>query len=314
MKGLPPAQRINRISQKIADSSLRSLFLSCFRYDETMLDMSDLAGSPRLHPDPHLAGPTRPEAVWQCLRREAERAASREPVLARLINEAVLDQHSLENSLAFRISRKLGHHAISEPYLHELFIDVLNDNPEIGRQIRLDMIAIDERDPASNGYLSPFLYFKGFQALTAYRIAHRLFLNNRREIALYLQSIISQIFCVDIHPAARIGAGILFDHATSIVIGETALIEDNVSILHEVTLGGTGKDKGDRHPKVRKGVLIGAGAKILGNVEIGTCSKIGAGSVVLNSVPAHTTVAGVPAKIVGTACSPDPYACMDHQI
>lgn len=253
------------------------------------------------------------DPVWTTLLSEARQAAANEPVLAGLINESILDCHSLEASLAHRISRKLGHLAVSEPYLHDLFEDVMRSNPEIGQQARDDIIAINERDPASAGFLSPVLYFKGFQALTAYRIAHQLLKQNRREMALYLQSIISQIFAVDIHPAARIGSGILLDHATSIVIGETAVIEDHVSILHEVTLGGTGKSRGDRHPKVRQGVLIGAGAKILGNVEIGRCARVGAGSVVLKDVPPHVTVAGIPAKIVGSSMA-DPAGCMDHHI
>lgn len=253
------------------------------------------------------------DPVWKQLKTEARAAAAAEPVLSQLINESILDCDSLEASLAHRISRKLGHHAVSEPYLHDLFEETLRAYPQIGQQARHDIVAIDERDPASRGYLSPVLYFKGFQALTAYRIAHQLWRNDRREMSLYLQSIISQVFGVDIHPAARIGSGILFDHATSIVIGETAIIDDHVSILHEVTLGGTGKARGDRHPKVRQGVLIGAGAKILGNVIIGECARVGAGSVVLEDVPPHMTVAGVPAKVVGTA-SEDPASCMDHNI
>ncbi|NDV62754.1 serine O-acetyltransferase [Puniceicoccales bacterium CK1056] len=256
---------------------------------------------------------TADDPVWAQLLQEARVAAESEPVLSELIHESILDCDSLEASLAHRISRKLGHHAVSEPYLHDLFEETLKANPEIGQQARKDIVAIDERDPASRGYLSPVLYFKGFQALTAYRIAHQLWKNNRREMSLYLQSIISQVFAVDIHPAARIGSGILFDHATSIVIGETAVIDDHVSILHEVTLGGTGKARGDRHPKVRQGVLIGAGAKILGNVVIGECARVGAGSVVLENVPAHMTVAGVPAKVVGVAAE-DPAGCMDHNI
>lgn len=253
------------------------------------------------------------DPVWTTLRKEAREAAAREPVLADLINESILDCDSLEASLAHRISRKLGHHAVSEPYLHDLFEDILISSPIIGAQTRSDIVAINTRDPASRGYLSPVLYFKGFQSLTAYRIAHHLWIQNRRELALYLQSIISQVFAVDIHPAARIGAGVLFDHATSIVIGETAVVEDHVSILHEVTLGGTGKERGDRHPKVRQGVLIGAGAKILGNVEIGQCARVGAGSVVLDNVPPHMTVAGVPARVVGAATG-EPADCMDHNI
>ncbi|KAF0092957.1 MAG: serine O-acetyltransferase [Puniceicoccaceae bacterium 5H] len=254
------------------------------------------------------------DTVWLKLREEANAAASREPVLAELIHRSILDCESLEESLAHRISRKLGHHAVSEPYLHDLFVEVFSEYPVIGQSVRKDIIAIDQRDPASGGYLSPVLYFKGFQALTAYRIAHCLWNHGRNELALYLQSIISQVYGVDIHPAARIGCGILMDHATSIVVGETAVIEDNVSLLHEVTLGGTGKIKGDRHPKVRCGVLIGAGAKILGNVEIGECAKVGAGSVVLTDVPAHSTVAGVPARVVRRACEDLPAECMDHQI
>ena len=253
------------------------------------------------------------DPVWQKLVQEAEVAARREPVLAQLIEESILNCDSLEACLAHRISRKLGHLAVSEPYLHELFEEILRSSPEIGDQARKDIAAIDQRDPASNGYLSPVLYFKGFQALTAHRIAHALWNQGRRELALYLQSIVSQVFAVDIHPAARIGSGILVDHATSIVIGETAVIEDHVSLLHEVTLGGTGKEKGDRHPKVRHGVLIGAGAKILGNVEIGCYARVGAGSVVLTDVPPHVTVAGVPARIVGKV-EGDPAARMDHCI
>ncbi len=257
--------------------------------------------------------PHPPDPVWTRLREEAIKAASREPVLSELIHYSILDNASLEESLAHRISRKFGHHAISEPYLHDLFVEVLLANPYIGEQARRDIVAIDQRDPASEGFLGPVLYFKGFLSLTAHRIAHELWGQGRREIANYLQSINSQIFGVDIHPAARIGAGVLLDHATSIVVGETATIEDNVSLLHEVTLGGTGKTRGDRHPKVRTGVLIGAGAKILGNVEIGEGAKVGAGSVVLRNVRPHVTVAGVPARIVGSA-EEDPAACMDHSI
>ncbi|MEX0322572.1 MAG: serine O-acetyltransferase [Puniceicoccaceae bacterium] len=253
------------------------------------------------------------DPVWTQLREEAQAAATNEPILSELIHESILDCDSLEESLAHRISRKLGHHAVSEPYLHDLFADIMLSSPSIGDQVRRDICAIDQRDPASNGFLSPVLYFKGFQALTAYRVAHELYMNNRKEMALYLQSIISQVFALDIHPAAKIGSGIMLDHATSIVVGETAIIEDHVSILHEVTLGGTGKAKGDRHPKVRHGVLIGAGAKILGNVEIGQYARVGASSVVLDDVPPHVTVAGVPAKIVGKV-EGDPSARMDHCI
>lgn len=253
------------------------------------------------------------DPVWTQLCAEASRAAENEPVLADLLHKSILDRPGLDDCLAYRISRKLGHHAVAEPYLHELFVEIFASDPGIGANARHDIIAVDERDPASRGYLSPVLYFKGFQALTAYRVAHHLWHHGRTEIALYLQSIISQVFAVDIHPAARIGSGVLIDHATSIVVGETAVIEDNVSILHEVTLGGTGKVRGDRHPKVRRGVLLSAGAKILGNVEIGECAKVGAGSVVLDDVPPHATVAGVPAKIVRRGVD-TPSELMDHHI
>lgn len=254
------------------------------------------------------------DQVWLQLRAEAKRAADNEPVLRELIETSILNCNSLEESLGHRISRKLGHLAISEPYLHDLFVETFHAEPHIGQQVRRDIVAIDQRDPASRGYLSPVLYFKGFLALTAYRVAHALWQRERTEIALYLQHVISQVFTVDIHPAARIGSGLLLDHATSIVIGETAVVEDDVSILHEVTLGGTGKERGDRHPKVRRGVLLSAGCKVLGNVEIGECAKVAAGSVVLENVPPFATVAGIPAKIVRRASASNPAECMDHQL
>jgi serine O-acetyltransferase len=175
------------------------------------------------------------------------------------------------------------------------------------------MIAVNDRDPACPDVLTPLLFFKGFQALVCYRVAHHLWKMGRREFALYLQSLVAETFAVDIHPAAQIASGILLDYATGFVAGETAVIEEDVSILHEVTLGGTGKERGDRHPKVRSGVLLGAGAKILGNVEIGRGAKVGAGSVVLKDVPAHTSVAGVPAKVVGTLRAASPALEMRHQ-
>ena len=190
--------------------------------------------------------------------------------------------------------------------LHDVFIEAFYNEPIILTNIASDMIAVYERDPACPDALTPLLYFKGFQALVCYRVAHHLWNHDRQELALYLQSLISETFAVDIHPAAQIGCGILLDHATGFVAGETTVIESNVSILHEVTLGGTGKDRGDRHPKVRSGVLLGAGAKILGNVEIGECAKVGAGSVVLKDVPPHTSVAGVPAEVIGKASEVSP--------
>lgn len=254
------------------------------------------------------------DPVWESLRLEAAAVAQREPILAELIRTNILERDSLEAALSHRLPRKLCHHAVSETYLQRLFQEVFQADPNTGQRVREDLLAVRERDPACLGFLNPFLYFKGFQALTSYRVAHFLWGQGRLDLALYLQSIISEVMAVDIHPAARIGGGILLDHATGIVIGETALLEDDVSILHEVTLGGTGKERGDRHPKVRRGVLIGAGAKLLGNIEIGAGAKIGAGSVVLDSVPPHTTVAGVPARIVGRAGEALPARSMDHQL
>ncbi len=254
------------------------------------------------------------DPVWQRLRSEAEATLTREPVLAELLRVGVLNRNSLEEALSYRLPRKLGHHAVSADYLQQLFLEIFLDDPIIGARVREDLLAVHTRDPACQGVLHPYLYYKGFQSLATYRLAHYLYGHGRRELAYYLQSIVSENMGVDIHPAARIGAGILFDHATSIVVGETAVIEDNVSILHEVTLGGTGKEKGDRHPKIRQGVLIGAGAKLLGNIEIGEGARIGAGSVVLDSVPPHSTVVGVPAKVVGKTKEDTPALNMEHRI
>lgn len=254
------------------------------------------------------------DPVWTQLKIEGEAAVRREPVLSELFRSCLLDRANLEEALSYRLPRKLGHHAVSEHYLQRVFMEAFESDQRIGYAIRQDLKAVRTRDPACNDYLSPFFYFKGFLALSAYRVGHYLYRNNRHDLAYYLQSLISQVFQVDIHPAATIKCGILIDHATSIVIGETAVVENNVSLLHEVTLGGTGKERGDRHPKVRQGVLIGAGAKILGNVEIGEGAKVGAGSVVLQDVPPHTTVAGVPAKVVGKAVEPSPALQMDHRI
>ncbi len=254
------------------------------------------------------------DTVWDALRAAAKESYDREPALRGLLERVILDQTSLESALSVRLSRKLAYHSTPEGYLKETFQQAFAADPAIGDQLRRDITATCERDPAARTPLAPFLFYKGFQALSCHRVAHWLWLNGRTDMAFYLQSLVSEVFSVDIHPAAKIGGGILLDHATSFVAGETSLIEDNVSILHEVTLGGTGKDAGDRHPKVRSGVLIGAGAKILGNIEIGEGAKIGAGSVVLSPVPPHTTVAGVPAVIVGHSHDPEPARGMDHHI
>ncbi len=223
-----------------------------------------------------------------------------------LVDDVILSRETLAAALGARLARRLAREDMPRGAMEPLFTGVFADHPHIVHSAMRDLLAMFERDPACFSLLEPLLFFKGFLALTSYRVSHQLWHEGRRWLALYLQSVVSESFAVDIHPAARIGCGILLDHATSFVVGETAIIEDDVSILHEVTLGGTGKAAGDRHPIVRSGVLLGAGAKILGRVEIGTGAKVGAGSVVLNDVPPHTTVAGVPAVIVGEASEQNP--------
>lgn len=255
------------------------------------------------------------DPVWQRIQTEALEIHKQEPHMRRLIDDVVLSKGTLEDSICARLSRKFGRIAGTEADIMMTFREAFDADPEIGERVRADIVAIYERDPACKDYLSPLLFFKGFQALTAYRISHLFWKQNRQHLALYLQSHISETFGVDIHPAARIGKGILLDHATSFVAGETAVICDNVSILHEVTLGGTGKQAGDRHPKIQTGVLLASGAKILGNITVGAHSKVGANSVVLKDVPPHVTVAGVPASIVSRHRSEDcPATAMNHCI
>ena len=244
--------------------------------------------------------------IWESLRGEARRVVAEEPGLRPLVDDVILSRETLAAALGARLARRLAREDMPRGAMEPLFTGVFADHPQIVQSAMRDLLAMFERDPACFSLLEPLLFFKGFLALTSYRVSHQLWHEGRRWLALYLQSVVSESFAVDIHPAARIGCGILLDHATSFVVGETAIIEDDVSILHEVTLGGTGKAAGDRHPIVRSGVLLGAGAKILGRVEIGTGAKVGAGSVVLNDVPPHTTVAGVPAVIVGEASEQNP--------
>ena len=248
---------------------------------------------------------TETDTIWEAIRQEALRETARESMLASFFHAVVLSHSTLENALSFHLASKLASPVMSIMEIRDLIQEAFRVNVEIKTQCRRDLQAVVDRDPACKDYFVVILYYKGFQALQCYRVAHHYWNSGRKALALFLQSQISQAFSVDIHPAARIGSGILIDHATSIVIGETAVVDDDVSILHEVTLGGTGKQTGDRHPKVRSGALIGAGAKILGNIEIGRGSRIGAGSVVLHSVQEHTTVAGVPAKVVKVGQAPD---------
>jgi serine O-acetyltransferase len=252
--------------------------------------------------------------VWDALYREVEQQVAGEPLLAQFARPAVLDHPDFEHSLAALLSQKLECPILPRERFNRMALDAYQDEARVSQAARKDLLAVCDRDPACNRFSEPFLYYKGFQGLQVYRIAHWLWWHDRRDLAIYLQSRMSEIFAMDIHPAARIGHGILIDHAHSIVIGETAVVGNNVSMLHEVTLGGTGKQAGDRHPKIASGVLIGAGAKILGNVRVGEGAKIGAGSVVLDDVSPHCTVAGVPARPVGNCSSQQPALDMDHTL
>lgn len=253
------------------------------------------------------------DPVWDRIRDEAHEAARKDPSLGGFIFGAVLNQPRFEDAVMHRVAQRMAN-ALPAELIQQAFQDALDADPSIGDAARADIVAVHDRDPACNRYLEPLLYFKGFQAIQTHRMAHQLWKMDRRDFAYYLQSRSSVVYGVDIHPAARIGRGIFVDHAHAIVIGETAVVEDNVSLMQEVTLGGTGKESGDRHPKIRRGVLIGAGAKILGNIEIGNCSRVAAGSVVLHDVPPNRTVAGVPAKVVGYAGCEEPARIMDHQL
>lgn len=253
-------------------------------------------------------------AVWRQLQEHASKVAAGEPQLRSLLEDVVLKQPCLGASLGVRLARKLAREDMTREELAPLLAGVFQGESRLVASAARDLCAIVERDPACDSPLQPLLFFKGFMAISTYRVSHHLWTHGRKELALYFQSLASEVFAVDIHPAARIGCGILLDHATSFVVGETAIIEDNVSILHEVTLGGSGKQTGDRHPIVRSGVLLGAGAKVLGRVEIGEGAKVGAGSVVLNDVAPHTTVAGVPAQVVGVSREEAPALEMDQRL
>jgi len=254
------------------------------------------------------------DPVWDRIRNEADDIARQEPVLGGFIFSSVLNHSSFEKALIHRLAQRLGNADIGADLVVQAFEDAVDAEPQIGVAARADIVATFERDPACHRYADPLLYFKGYQAVQTHRMAHRLWHMGRKDFAYYLQSRSSIIASVDVHPGARIGKGIMVDHGHDIVIGETSVIEDNVSIMQGVTLGGTGKNAGDRHPKIREGVLLGAGAKILGNIEVGRCSRVAACSVVLHDVPANTTVAGVPAKVVGYAGCEEPSRVMDHNV
>lgn len=257
-----------------------------------------------LHPDP----------IWQKIRDEVAAEARQEPILASFLHATILNHDRFEDALSFHLASKLDCSTASAMLIREVCEQAMEADPSIADAARADVLATFDRDSACSALSTPFLYFKGFHALQAWRFSHWLWRNQRRSLALFFQSRISEVFAVDIHPAAVIGHGIMLDHATGLVIGETAVVGNNVSIMQSVTLGGTGKEAGDRHPKVRDNVLISAGAKILGNIEIGEGAKIAAGSVVLKPVSPHTTVAGVPAREVGECTSMTPARDMDHLI
>lgn len=252
------------------------------------------------------------DPVWHKIREEAELAVEQDKFIAGLIYNAILNHQSLEQSLCYHLSQRLDHSDVDASVINRTFNEIIEDDEDFRQTIRIDLAAVFERDPACNRLLEPLLYFKGFHALQTHRFANRLWHRGSRDFSLYLQSQCSRLFGVDIHPKAKIGKGIMFDHATGLVIGETAEVGDYTSILHTVTLGGSGKDSGDRHPKIGNNVMIGAGAKILGNITVGHCARVAAGSVVVADVPSQTTVAGVPAKVIGEAGCAEPARTMNQ--
>ena len=254
------------------------------------------------------------DPIWRSIRDEAMEAVNRDPLLAAFLYSTILNQESLEEAVIHRLAERLAHQDIGSDLIRQTFKSMLADDKEWSSIVRVDIQAYYDRDPACDRFIMPVLYFKGFHAIQTHRLAHWLWNQGRKDFALYLQSRSSAVFQTDINPNARIGRGIFLDHATGLVVGETATIDDDVSILHGVTLGGTGKENEDRHPKIRRGVMIGAGAKILGNIEVGHCARIAAGSVVLKPVPPNTTVAGVPARVVGTAGCAEPSRTMDQML
>ena len=252
--------------------------------------------------------------VWAQLRASAEEAARSEPHLGSLMNATILSHNDLANALSFQIARKIGDAELAPMSVREVCAFAFWSDPSIVAAAEADLQAVAERDPAIRSLLQPFLYFKGFQALQASRVAHWLWTQGRDTLAFHFQSRISELFQIDIHPGAKLGKGLFLDHGTGIVIGETAVVGDDVSMLHGVTLGGTGAERGDRHPKIGKGVLLGAGAKVLGNIEIGDYAKVASGSVVLKPVPTGCTVAGVPARLVNCPTGSEPARTMDHTL
>lgn len=255
-----------------------------------------------------------PNNIWDQLQKEARELIAREPLMASYVYACVLNHRSLSSALSYLLAHKLSNYVMSPVAIRELIDEAFRESPQIVDYAAFDIQAVYDRDAATNDYLPVILYLKGYQSIQVHRVAHSLWNKGRKDLAMYLQSRNSEVFGVDIHPACVMGKGIMFDHATGIVIGETTVIEDDVSLMQSVTLGGTGNEQGDRHPKIRSGVLISAGAKVLGNIEIGRSAKIGAGSVVLKDVPPYTTVVGVPAHRVGKPCDENPAHTMDQLV
>lgn len=252
------------------------------------------------------------DPIWSEIRREAASAMAAEPALGSFIYATLLSHDRLDDAICHRLAQRLDHSDVDAVLINQTFQSILAEQPDLGSVFRADLAAVFDRDPACSRYIEPLLYFKGFHALVTHRFAHALWCEGRRDFALFLQSQSSRTFAVDIHPAALFGQGIMIDHATGIVVGETAQVGNNCSFLHGVTLGGSGKETGDRHPKIGEGVLLGAGAKVLGNITVGDGSRIAAGSVVLAPVPPHVTVAGVPAKVVGSSGCAEPALEMEQ--
>jgi serine O-acetyltransferase len=258
--------------------------------------------------------PQDPPPVWAALRNQAEHVASTEPQLASMLHAVILSHADIAGALAYQLARKLGDQELRAMSLREICEEAYVADPRLIAAAHADLRAVFERDPACKGYLQPFLFFKGFQALQTHRVAHWLWREGRETLAFLLQSRVSELFQLDIHPAARMGAGVFVDHGTGIVIGETASVGDDVSMLHGVTLGGTGAQRGDRHPKIGRGVLLGAGAKVLGAITVGDYAKVASGSVVLRPVPPGCTAAGVPARLVNCPSCKEPARSMDHTL
>ncbi len=272
------------------------------RYDSEVVQMhasAEFDGAPNL---------------WAAIRSEALQLVEQEPILGSFYHATILNHEHFGSALSFHLANKLDSLVLPAMLIREVVDQAASADPSILKAAEIDIIATRTRDPACSNFSTPFLYFKGFHALQAHRVAHWLWNQGRQPLAVFIQNQVSATLGVDIHPAARLGSGIMLDHATGIVMGETSVVEDDVSILHSVTLGGTGKDTGDRHPKIRRGVLLSAGAKIIGNIEVGEGAKVGAGSVVLEDVPAHVTVAGVPAKIVGRPGCDSPALDMNQSL